>query len=864
MAAAGPTAPPSRRPEIAAGLASSQRPPWTDSPRWLLPTVAAIVGFVLLAQVPLAIGLLDADLQYEAGHAKPVLLINGSLAVLVAIAAAILPARFRALALLPGGALAAATLVGALTVGGHLWDFGAAALTLAAASWLGAGLLRLLRAGAMRGVAAIEVTAGLGVIGLVVLLLGRLDAIAWWNAGVLVIIAGLAGSRTALTAGWARRRAVLGSVTSSRIGTACAGLLLLQTGWLVVWLSAPEIMYDPLFSKTYLPDLWARTGAIEPLLSHPQLNLMGLAQVVAVPGHALGSDDVGRELQLVTWATLAATVWWWGRRSVAGPLAALAVGIAPQVVWQATTAFDDLLLATGAVALALAVLRSVGEDHAAAAAAGWKAGMGPAIAFGLLAGTCVWLKLHLAVIAVVLTGGWVLASGPLRRLPGRLSGVVTGALVIAGPAFALRWIDTGNPVFPTYNSIFKSPHYPPIDEAYNFPFWPQAGFWDLVKLPYEATVHPFLMSEAAPAGSFGLLVAAAVLGVLLGWRGEDRRSTVIVWIALVSGLLVWWVQFRYLRYAMPAMAVAVVLVLPMLRWWRPGRVGTAAALTAAALASATYLPSTVATFWNVPGRDLPFAAAFGRWGELDYLRTVFPEKDALAAYARVAPPGAGAVSDAHQRLFVPGRGLSPKWEVDRLLLLSGPPPVESRETLRRLRGLGLRWALVTGANRTAEGATWLPRLLAAHGEPAFADRGWDLYRLVEHPQRPRMLPDCDPRLRGRPGCWEGTLDTTPGLRDGESAGGMHRSVRVCAGQTVAVQVTTERAGAATQVSIDADSGDIKAGHNSATVPPGRIGWVYGTAPTGTGASRIAVMPGVGGTVSWVRIGVLGRCAQKAE
>lgn len=821
--------------------------------RGTLAAVAVAVSLVLAAQVPLALGLLDPDVAFEAGHAKRVLAVNALVAAITVAGAAVLPARRRALALLPGGLLAGTMLGAAITVGGHLWDMAMAVFGVMGAWWLGRLTMRVLRVPRLHGVFVVELVVGLGWAGLVVLVLGRLDALAWWSVGALSIAVGAIGAWTAAREAWPRRSEACTAVTGTRIGTACAGLLMLQLAWAIVWLSAPEIMYDALYGKAYLPELWASTGSIGPLLVHPVLNVAGLASVVAVPGHAVGAPDVGRWLQLLAWVALVATTWWWaGRRSAAGPLAALIVGVVPQLVWQSATAFDDLVLTLGAVALTIAVLRTAGRSAGEPA-------LGTAIAIGLLAGACVWLKLNLLSITAVLALGWVLLAGAPCGLLRRGGGVLLGALAIAGPSFALRWLDTGNPVFPSYNTLFKSSHYPLVDERYNFPFWPQAGFWDAVKAPYEAVVHPFLMNEAAPEGAFGLLVAAVVLGVLLGWRQRERRAGLIVWAAIVVSLLLWWSQFRYLRYMVPTAMACTMLVLAQLRGWRPGRAGAAAMLLAAGLASIFYLPSTVASFWNVPHRDLPFAAAFGRWDREDYLRTVFPEKDALQAYRRLAPVGADAISDAHERVFVVGWELSPSWEVARLMQLYGPDPTAPDDTFRRLRRLGIGWAIVSGINRTPNGVAWIHGLLAAHGTLMFGDRGWDVYRLDERPMRPRLLAACDERLAGSPRCWTGHFDKAPGLSDGESPGGASRSVPACPGQTVAVQLTTAPSGQDAQVALNSDSGDAKAGHSGGAVPPGTTAWIYGTAPARTRTTTVTIVPGVGGAIERVRLGLLGPC-----
>jgi hypothetical protein len=820
-----------------------------------LAVTAVVAAVVLIAQIPLAFDLLDVDVIFEAHRAERVLAINAIIAAITVLAAALLPRRRRVLTLLPGAFAAAAMMSAAVTVGGHLWDYGTAALTLAAGWWLGVVALRALGVRELQGVGIVELVVGLAIEGLVVLALGRLGILEWWSVGALTVAFGGVGLMAAGRAGWSRRGSIASAVLGSRVAAACAGLLMLQLAWATVWLSAPEIMYDAVYGKAFLPQMWAHSGSIGPLLDHPVLNVTGLTQYVAVGGHVLGSADVGRELQMVMWAILVATVWWWGRRSVVGPLAALAVGVVPQVVWQSATAFDDLMITAGVVALTIAVLHNA--DGGETTADGRPFAL--ALAIGLLAGACIWLKLNQVAVTVVLVLGWVALSSPGQELPRRAAGVGLGGLLVAGPAFLMRWIDTGNPVFPAYNTLFKSPHYPLVDEQYNFPYWQHTDVWDASRAPYEMVVHPWLMNDSMPGGALGLLAAAIVIAVLVGWRHHERRSVTIVWIALVVGLLGWWVQFRYLRYALPLALVGVLLVVMLTRSWQPGRVATGALLAAAGLASAAYLPSTVASFWNVPNRNLPFAAAFGRWDENDYLRTVFPEKDTLDVYQRLARPGSIALSSAHERTFLVNRDLSPIWEVGRLLQAGGPLPTTSDETLQRLRAIGIGWAVISDADPSQQ-VEWVAKLLGQHAAIVFSDRGWRLYRLVEHVALPRPRAVCDAQLRGVKGCWTGTFDGTLGLADGESASGASRKVPVCTGETLAVQITTAPNGQPSRVWIDSDSGSAMSGHQTATIAPGASGTVYGTAPPGTRTMNVTLAPGTeGGAITSARTAVLGRC-----
>src|SRR5215218_223706 len=820
--------------------------------RGVVATTAVVVGLVLAAQIPIARGVLDPATALGAAGAKGVLKVNALIAAITVLGAAILPGRLRAFAILPGALVTAATLGAAVTAGGHLWDVVMALLTFTGSWGAGRLALRALGVAEVEGIVIVELGVGLGIVGLAVLVLGRLGALGWWSAGALMIAVGSVGAWMGVRDGWARRGALWSTIADSRVATACAGLVLLQLGWAVVWLSAPEIMFDALSAKAYLPQLWAESGSIGPLLAHPMLNVTGLAQFVAVPGHTVNANDVGRDLQLLCWVVLVTTTWWAGRDSAAGPLAALLVGVVPIIVWESTTAYDDLMLAVGAMALAIAVLRVTRPT------------LGSAIAVGLLAGSCIWLKLNLLAIGLVLLVGWVLLARPSRMLAQRAIGAGLGCLAIAGPTIVLRWIDTGNPVFPTYNTIFKSPHYPLIDEQYDFPYWPQAGILDAIRAPYEAVVHPTLMNGLIPPGTFAMLVAAIVLAVLIGWQrapgAGGRAASLVVWLAVILSVLAWWVQFRYLRYLLPTAMVAVVLVLTQLRAWRPGRVATGALLLAAGAAATLYLPSTVANYWNVPNRDLPFAAAFGRWDSQDYLQSVFPEKDTLDAFQRIAAPGATAVSNAHERTFLHDRDLSAVWEVERLLELSGPLPTDGDDALHRLRRLGIGWALLSGPERSGEGSTWLTSVLAQHGEPAFSDRGWDLYRLVDRPARPRLT-TCDSGLTGRPGCWTGTFDARAGLSDGESDGGVSRTIPVCGGETVTVDLTTTAEGQSAQVWLNADNANPRSGHSGGTVPAGRRGRVIGTAPPGAHAMSITLVPGIdSGQIVRARVGLLGRCS----
>lgn len=819
--------------------------------------VAVGVGLSLLAvlvgQVIIALDLVNPPHPatfFDASHANGTLIANALAAVIIGAAAFLLPDRWRGLAILPGFGLLAATLAGVLTFGGHLWDAVTALLVFATMWRSGRWLTVRMAPTSLQGVAVIDLVVGAVVLGLTVEVFGRLHIIEWWTAGVLVVLIGALGVADGARAARGNATALWDAVTCTPIAATAAGLIALQLGLAMVWLSAPDIMFDALYGKAYLPELWAHSHQIGPLVKDPALNLAGLTQVISTPGHSLGSVDVGRWLQDLSWLTVVATVWWWGgKRSAVGPVSALALALTPHLMWQNSTAFDDNVLMLPAAALTVAVFRSLSSESR-------ENGFGSAVLLGLLGGAAIWFKLHLAVLAVVLLAGWVIAGGSGAGFVRRAVGALTGGLIAAAPAMILRWIDTGNPLFPSYNGIFKSEYGLPVNDKLNFPFVPNAGHFDWLRLPYDAVAHADRMSEAAPPGAYGLLVPVVALALLFGWRAPQRRPAIVAWIALLIALVAWWGQLRYLRYGIPIAMLSLLLLSTWFRGWRPGRASTAGIIAAGVVGSASFLPGTVAAFWNVPGKQLPFAAAFGRWDKHDYLRTVFPETDALDVFQAKAPEGARVATIAHERLFLEDHFISVLYEVSNRLQLLGPLPTDGDTAYRELRQLGVTWTLVDTNGTSVVSYPWLKAAVDTHGQIVFSDRGWSLYKFVAHPQRPTTSLTCDPHLRGARACWNG-IDRRAGVAAPEVAS---RMIPACAGSIVGVRVTAAPGGAPSSVSIDSDGSTGSLGYTSGAVQPGTTSWIYATVPRGSANASISITPGAGGKIVTAKTGtMMSRC-----
>ncbi len=502
-----------------------------------------VIALVVVQAINLA-GLLDPNQVLTAGFARGLVL--GYVLAVAAVSAWALfaPTQRLAVGVYACAGFGALILLGTLSLGGEVWSLVVAALSLTACWQVGWWMLRALRQPALAEVAPVSWVAGTPVIGFVLLAFGRVSWLRWWDLGVPVLVIGALGAYRLvrrLRAGPARR--AWGAVRSSRPAVAVVAIGMLTLGLASVWTSAPEIMFDALYGKAWLPMEWARSGAILPLVTHPVLNNAGFTQLLAVPGQLVHAAAVGRYMEWLATPALVASVWWAGRRSPWAPLAAAAIVVTPHVFWQTTTADDDTMLALGAVGLAIAVLRLTPQDAPRDFLSG--------VTVGVLAGACIDLKIHLLVLAAGLALGWWIWT---RRFALRaLAGVVVGAAVAVLPPLIMRWIDTGNPLLPSWNNIFHSPYWPPVNEQFNFPFLHDPGPLGPISVIVRSFTDPVALQEAAPIGAFGVLIGAVVVALLLGWCKADdgRRRSIVLWFGLLLAFLAWYDEFRYLRYLLP-------------------------------------------------------------------------------------------------------------------------------------------------------------------------------------------------------------------------------------------------------------------------------------------------------------------------
>ena len=446
----------------------------------------------------------------------------------------------------------------------------------------------------------------------------------------------------------------------------------------------------------------------------------------------------------------------------AGSIAAVLFALMPVVVWEATSASSDLAMTFFLVAgVYLTALRAVGRR------ADWQTGSSEArtaLAAGLFTGAAVSFKLvsalYVAPVALAFlvgeTWGAFGQSGNRAIWQARLGAWAKsvaafglGGVIAGAPWLVLRWVQTGNPVFPLLNDVFRSDKWPPVNERFDLPFFGVgtsasdfATFW------WRATEDPSLFGQPAPSWFLGLPLILA-LGALVLLPALLRSRGALIWTATAFGCaLVWFFFSQYHRYGLPAFALlclpAGFAVTEAAR--RLSRWATPRALVLTGLVGAWFAAGVVVSFasFSLLPEHFPTDVLLGRESREAYRERWVPNYVAISAFDRLTrgSEDEGAILGwpynyfTANRLYdviVPGE-LSPF----RRIVEAGLP---ADEMARALVEADVRWFVYDSSNPFGY-EEWPPAWLAEsvlvrefierYMEVAFEENGVIVYRIVSN------------------------------------------------------------------------------------------------------------------------------------
>jgi hypothetical protein len=196
------------------------------------------------------------------------------------------------------------------------------------------------------------------------------------------------------------------------------------------------------------------------------------------------------------------------------------------------------------------------------------------VLFALLLGLATAFKLSNLFVAVPVAGIYLfnlIASNrqELKKMLVRQLKIAPlaalGFIVPILPFTIVLYRLTGNPVFPLYNGIFKSPFWP--QGAVLDPRWGPWGVYEVVVWPVLMFFRPYRLSEFTLYSgrlSIGYLLAVVCLVI----AGRDRTIRGLSIITLLGGLL-WSAGTGYIRYALFLELTSGILLVWLVRYvWR--------------------------------------------------------------------------------------------------------------------------------------------------------------------------------------------------------------------------------------------------------------------------------------------------------
>jgi hypothetical protein len=348
------------------------------------------------------------------------------------------------------------------------------------------------------------------------------------------------------------------------------------------------------------------------------------------------ADQVAAKLVHLTFMALTGlALYAFGRQHFsrqAGFLAAALYVTLPLVAWEASTANIDLALACYCFLTVVATHQWWRERQLA-----WLR------VAGLMAGFALSTKLN-AVILLIPVGMVVAGVVLLDRRPGpahrwlpllHFGGMM---LIAAVPWPLLRFVQTGNPVFPFLNTIFKSPQGPATYGSFSVAAGgngPSLDWW--LRLPWDVTFNSSAFVEALPSSIVGLGLLALPLLVLSRPISKDVK---LLGALVLTSCIIWALTLPNLRYFLPILPIVYVLVGHALASFDQRGIVSAGGPTFGSLVKGLTLtwivdslPLLVATYWGIPER-IPYRVAFGLESREHYLSRLLLTYDALQFIGR--------------------------------------------------------------------------------------------------------------------------------------------------------------------------------------------------------------------------------------
>jgi hypothetical protein len=276
--------------------------------------------------------------------------------------------------------------------------------------------------------------------------------------------------------------------------------------------------------------------------------------------HYVGAPFWGMLLGAIHGLNLA-LIFWLSRSVLKGAASGLMLTAAiiiaasgPMTLSEVGTSFADILTALPVIA-GVGLMLSAKPQHRARY-----------VIAGIMVGGAVGLKLTNMVFFVGAGVSLFYAARPLTAMSCFAAGGAIGVIGTGGAWSWMLWQQFGNPLFPFFNTIFRSPE-APIEAIADLRFMPH-NLWDAAAYPFYWLVGIHRSSEwpfrdPRFAISFVLFAVTAGAGLFYGMRVFTRRDKqFLLLFAVAYGM--WLFEFSIHRYAIVLELLTAPLILLLL------------------------------------------------------------------------------------------------------------------------------------------------------------------------------------------------------------------------------------------------------------------------------------------------------------
>jgi 4-amino-4-deoxy-L-arabinose transferase-like glycosyltransferase len=303
----------------------------------------------------------------------------------------------------------------------------------------------------------------------------------------------------------------------------------------------------------------------------------------------------------------------------------------PLTNWLSGSAYTDLFTTFFVVSQVIAFLHWRRTRQA-----GW------ICATGILMGSAVAVKLN-ALYAAIGVGMALVAllAASKEQWSKRVATILVcliAAAVVAFPWYAIVYVETGNPIFPLLNGIFKSPKSSIDNTLMNAADFGVGTTWGaLMRLPFRFTLDTTRFGEGLVRGAMGpLMLFLLSFGLLL--LPKSSVDVRILWFVSIVFLCLWAFSFQYSRYYMAIMPVTAVLAIAGIHRASLNALTERVHRGALTILLILQVSLTPLLFWNTPER-FPINLAFGMESRERFLKRTLYGYAAVLHLNKIVKPG---------------------------------------------------------------------------------------------------------------------------------------------------------------------------------------------------------------------------------